>query len=177
MGVDKASLPIAGQPLWQRQLRVLGELQPRAIWVSARTVPQWCPAVIEPVLDRPPSRGPISGLAAALGRVQTSHLLVLAVDLPQMTAAHLRHLWSRARPGVGVIPRHHEWFEPLCAVYPSEAAAAVNEALSRDDFSLQRLAQVLLNQSRGEAYELSPGDQTLYLNMNTPSEIPAACRI
>src|SRR5436190_20139911 len=86
MGADKALLGIDGAPLWAWQLQKLRSLSPKKILVSARTRPSWCPADIEVVLDRPPSCGPLSGLSAMLETVQTSHLLVLAIDLPQMTS-------------------------------------------------------------------------------------------
>jgi molybdopterin-guanine dinucleotide biosynthesis protein A len=172
MGVDKATLLIAGEPLWKRQLRVLTNLRPDAVWVSARTLPPWCPAEIEVIADRIPSRGPLSGVATGLRRLQTSHLLVLAIDLPQMTAEHLRNLWALARPGIGVIPFHGDYFEPLCAIYPAEALVAAETALSSDDVSLQHFAQNLLRESRVQVYELASGEASLYLNMNTPSDLP-----
>lgn len=85
MGRDKATLILDGEPLWSRQLRILRELQPEKMLISARARPAWCPPEIETVLDAPPSRGPLSGLAAALKRIETTHLLALAIDVPQMT--------------------------------------------------------------------------------------------
>ncbi|MGC9944666.1 MAG: NTP transferase domain-containing protein, partial [Verrucomicrobiota bacterium] len=79
MGADKATLLVEGKPLWQRQLQVLSAMRPVALWVSARGVLPWCPLEMEVVLDKAPSRGPLSGVAAALCRLRTSHLLVLAV--------------------------------------------------------------------------------------------------
>jgi molybdopterin-guanine dinucleotide biosynthesis protein A len=173
MGVDKATVLIAGKPLWQRQLRVLSELRPVSLRVSARTVPPWCPPGIEVVADRPPSSGPLSGVAAGLRRLQTSHLLVLAIDLPQMTTEHLRKLWGLARPGIGVIPLHGDYFEPLCAIYPAEAVVAAEKALKNNDASLQHFAQTLLRKSQAQFYDLSSGERPLYLNMNTSSDLPA----
>jgi molybdopterin-guanine dinucleotide biosynthesis protein A len=173
MGVDKATVLISGEPLWRRQLRVLSELRPDAVWVSARTVPSWCPPEIEVVTDQPQSRGPLSGVAAGLHRLRTSHLLVLAIDLPQMTAEHLRKLWGLARPGIGVIPLHGDYFEPLCAIYPAEAVVAAERALKTNDASLQHFAQTLLRKSQAQFYNLPSGERPLYLNMNTPSDSPA----
>lgn len=173
MGADKATLSFGGEPLWQRQLRILRELQPAVLQVSARTRPAWCPAEIEVIPDEPPSRGPLSGLAAGLARRQTSHLLALAIDLPRMTAEHLRRLWNRARPGNGIIPLHDDYFEPLCAVYPVEAAAIAQETLQDDDVSLQHFVQRLVNQSRVQAYSLTTEERSLYLNLNRPSDWPA----
>ena len=173
MGVDKASLSIAGQPLWRRQLGLLRELQPQAVWISARTVPTWCPADVETVVDAAPSRGPLSGVAAGLRRLRTSHLLVLAVDLPQMTAAHVRRLWTLARPGVGILPYLGDRLEPLCAIYPAEAAQAAEAALARPDASLRGFARDLLRAARGEVYALEPKEAPLYFNLNTPADLPA----
>jgi molybdopterin-guanine dinucleotide biosynthesis protein A len=176
MGIDKATVAITGRPLWQRQLGVLNELQPRAVWVSARTMPAWCPPGIEMVADPIPSCGPLSGLAAGLRRVQTSHLLVLAIDLPLMTGEHLRKLSGTARPGLGVVPQHGGCFEPLCAVYSAEASAAADEALRRGEASLQNFVRDLLGHFRVRAYDLTPGEGALYLNMNTPTDIPGVGR-
>src|SRR5262245_41494556 len=89
MGVDKAMLTIRGETLWRRQLSVLRDVKPHALWISARVKPAWCPADVGVVLDEPPSCGPVSGLLAAFACLSTSHLLVLAVDLPNMTSEHL----------------------------------------------------------------------------------------
>jgi len=63
MGFDKATLNIGGEPLWQRQLRVLCELSPATLWISARARPAWCPSEVEVVLDESPLNAPLSGLA------------------------------------------------------------------------------------------------------------------
>ena len=128
MRVDKATLMIAGEPLWQRQLRVLSGLRPETLWVSGQSGLRWCPIGTEIVTDKMPSRGPLSGVAEGLCLLKTSHLLVLAIDLPQMTSNHLRILFGLAKPGKGVIPLNGGGLEPLCAVYPAEAAAAAGAA-------------------------------------------------
>jgi molybdenum cofactor guanylyltransferase len=171
MGADKATLLLGGKPLWQHQLQVLSGMRPVALWVSARDVLPWCPPEIEVVVDKTPSRGPLSGVAAALGRLQTSHLLVFAVDLPQMTTEHLRKLWSLSQPGTGVIPLNGGYFEPLCAIYPVEAAAVAEAALNSHDVSLQSFAKMLRRQSQAHVYNLTPEEQPLYVNMNSPSDL------
>src|ERR1041385_7334198 len=117
MGTDKATLNFNGQPLWSRQLGVLRELEPKKVLISGRARPAWLPADIEVVLDESPSRGPLSGLAAALKTARTTHLLALAVDLPRMTSAHLAEIWKFAKPDCGVIPVNGDHLETLCAIY------------------------------------------------------------
>jgi molybdopterin-guanine dinucleotide biosynthesis protein A len=137
----------------------------------AWTKPHWCPPEIEAVADNPPSCGPLSGLAAGLRRLGTSHLLVLAIDMPQMTAEHLRKLWGLARPGIGFLPLAGDCFESLCAVYPAEAVTSAEAALNGADWSLQHFAQKLVAQSQARVYSLTHGERRLHLNMNTPSDL------
>ena len=174
MGMEKATVLIEGEPLWRRQLQVLQELQPVALWVSAREPLRWCPSGIEIVLDERPGQGPLSGVAAGLSRLKTSHLLVLAVDLPQMTAEHLSKLQSLTRPGQGVIPRQGDYFEPLCAIYPVESIALAEAMLGTSNVSLQYFVELLLGKGQAVAYDLTPAEQPLYLNLNTPADVPLA---
>lgn len=177
MGVDKATLEIAGKPLWAKQINLLRELQPQAIWVSARARPAWCPAEIEVVIDTPPSRGPLSGLAAALQRLQTTHLLALAIDLPRMTVDELRTLFALAQPGCGVMPTNGDYFEPLCAIYPVEATAVAIDALAGRDVSLQKFSQALLSLNRVRTHALSEIEKSLFLNANSPNDLQAIQRL
>ena len=100
MGKDKATLSHRGKTLWQIQLELLRQLTPQEIFVSARSDPDWRPAGIQFVADDPPSRGPLSGLAASLDRMSTSHLLALAIDMPWMSNKYLEFLCEQIEPGL-----------------------------------------------------------------------------
>src|SRR4029077_6356309 len=75
MGKDKATMMFRGKPLWQIQLDLLRKLGPAEILISARSDPPWRPKELVFVADDAPSRGPLSGLAAALAKMHGSHLL------------------------------------------------------------------------------------------------------
>src|ERR1700730_2192530 len=92
MGRDKATLEWQSRPLWEWQIEKLRALHPKNIFLSTRSDVQWRPQDVELILDSPPSRGPLSGLTAALTAIKTDHLLALAVDMPFITTEHLRHL-------------------------------------------------------------------------------------
>ena len=171
MGSEKATLEISGQPLWAKQLDILRALEPENIWVSARSRPIWCPGQIEAVLDAPPSRGPLSGLAEALVRMRTSHLLALAVDLPQMTATELRRLWELAQPGWGVVPAGEKGFEPLAAIYPREAAPFAQAALDSGELSLQAFVETLRRENQIRLHPLTESERRFFENVNTPDDL------
>jgi molybdopterin-guanine dinucleotide biosynthesis protein A len=173
MGTDKAALALAGKLLWSRQLETLRELTPEEILISARTRPAWSPPEVTVVLDEPPSRGPLSGLNAALQQLRTTHLLALAIDLPQMTAEHLRNLWRVAAAGRGVIPRNGDFFEPLCTIYPVEAVVMTAAARAKEQLSLQALVKGLLEKNYLCEYVLAEQERLLYRNLNTPEDLGA----
>jgi len=171
MGVDKATVSFDGNPLWSRQLSVLRGLQPQELVISARQRPSWCPPDVDVVLDAPPSHGPISGLAACLEAIRSTHLLVLAIDLPQMEGGHLEKLCSLAEPGRGVVLNNGDYFEPLCALYPAGALAVARAALANQEWSLQSLVRRLVAGGLVKVYGLTPGASRFYRNVNTPADL------
>jgi molybdopterin-guanine dinucleotide biosynthesis protein A len=174
MGRDKATILFRGKPLWQIQLDLLRMLNPKEIFVSARTDPVWRPADAHFVSDIPPSRGPLSGLAASLDRMCGTHLLALAVDMPLMSQKYLRHLCDKIEPHVGVVPRIHGRAEPLAAIYPREAATEFQGALAATDFSLQTLVRHLLDTGKLRELSVTEQDRKLFRNVNEQADLQSA---
>ena len=166
MGMDKATIIFRGAPLWERQLAILRDLQPEKIFVSARVDPSWRPAETELLLDEPPSRGPLSGLTRALARMETTHLVALAVDMPFMTIEQMRLLCGLAMPGCGVVPMIGERAEPLAAIYSREAAPDFATALAGRDFSLQGLVRKLAAANKIQIVSVLENDEHLYRSVN-----------
>jgi molybdopterin-guanine dinucleotide biosynthesis protein A len=173
MGTDKATLVYKGEPLWSRQVRTLSKVGSEAIWVSAQSVPEWAKGVDEVILDEAPSRGPLSGICATLSLLETSHLLVLGIDLPNMTSEHLRELVNVIEPGRGVIPVKEERFETVCALYPREAVGVAKECLEKGRLSLQDFAKELEERKLVTRFGVRPTEEHLYLNVNAPMDLRA----
>ena len=172
MGADKATRLFEDEPLWARQLRTLRELSPEKILISARARPRWCPLKIETVLDTPPSRGPLSGLRAALARAETSHLLVLAVDLPRMNVAGLRKIIAAAGDGFGAVVKG-DFYEPLGAVYPVNVVVQklVTDYASSPSQALQPLVAKLVKENWLRVLPRDGLDANCFTNANTPDEL------
>ena len=170
MGRDKATLLFHGRPFWQIQLDLLRKLQPEEIFLSARTDPEWRPSGVQFVPDRPPSRGPLSGLAATLTRIRTDHLLALAIDMPFVTEEVLRSLCNSIEPGRGVIPMIGDRAEPLAAVYPKGAAIDLTAALSGSDFSLQSLTKKLVEAGKLSLVNILEEEEKFFRNFNKLSD-------
>jgi molybdopterin-guanine dinucleotide biosynthesis protein A len=172
MGGDKATLLFQGKPLWQIQLDLLHKLDSAEILVSARTDPAWRPVDVQFVADAFPSRGPLSGLAASLDRIRTSHLLALAIDMPWMTEKYLKVLCAEIEPGLGVVPKIGDRVEPIAAIYPREAMIDFRKALIGADLSLQRLVRDLVAGDKVREIPVPEHAKKLFLNVNAPSDLP-----
>ncbi|GAB4239224.1 MAG: hypothetical protein OHK005_00460 [Candidatus Methylacidiphilales bacterium] len=171
MGTDKALLAIAGQTLWQRQLAVLERCTPR-IAVVAPQQPVWLPSNIPWVEDAPGACGPLAGLLAGLRWAETqgaTHLLALAVDLPQITSGHLLPLLRTCPPDGGVVPHARVHSEPLAAVYPVSAIPALENALTGHRWKLQDVLGDLTASGIMQAAPISTEEP--FFNLNTPDDL------
>lgn len=171
MGEDKATILFRNVPLWKIQLDLLRKLQPQELLVSAQIDPHWRPADVQFVADEEPSRGPLSGIAAALSQIKTQHLLAVAIDLPFMTENYLRDLCERTRPNCGVVPVIEDRFEPLTAIYPQEACLDFLAALSGHDFSLQSVVRKLIVDRKLQPVRVSEEERALFRNLNKPADL------
>ena len=171
MGRDKATVNFDGRPLWKRQLELLQALDPEKIFVSARTAPSWLPNNVGLLLDDPPFRGPISGLAKALAAIGTTHLIVLAVDTPFLEAGELRCLLELATEASGVVPIIEERAEPLAAIYPAEAAEDFQAALEGQDSSLQPIVRKLAAVGKVTLCRVPENRANLYRSVNEPEDL------
>lgn len=171
MGKDKATIVFRGKPLWQIQLDLLRKLDRAEIFISARTDPSWRPSDMQFVQDDPPSRGPLSGLTAALAQIQTDHLLALAIDMPFMNENYLRSICNEIEPDCGVLPMIGDRAEPLAAIYPARAHVDLVEALSGIEFSLQTLTNKLVKAGKLRTFNVVKEEEMLFRNLNEPTDL------
>ncbi len=172
MGFDKAGVPILGQPLWEVQLAKLRALDPAQILVSGRLDGPYAQANLEIVPDAVPDLGPLAGIAATLRRSTSPLVLVLAIDLPDISVAFLRGLVAEAVVrGKGIVPRSALGFEPLAAVYPRTALALAEESLTNADRSLQSFVRSLIAAEMVSASDLERPQCSELRNFNTPADL------
>jgi molybdopterin-guanine dinucleotide biosynthesis protein A len=173
MGRDKATLSFRDKPLWQTQIDLLRSVTPEEILISARSEPAWRPSDCRFVADEAPSCGPLSGLAAALAEMRSTHLLALAIDMPFITHAYLRSLCDRIEPDLGLVPIIKNRSEPLAAIYPARARRDFRAALFGDDHSLQSLVANLTKSGRLTPVHVAPEEEKFFRNLNQPGDLVA----
>src|SRR5690606_26639586 len=123
--------------------------------------------VFDPVADA----GPLAGLVAVLTAARHSRVLVLAVDLPRVTAAFLRHLVAYGAGRTGVVPQGERGWEPLAALYPKTLLREATAALHRGDHSLQTLALRAEQTGLIARMPLAAEEMRLLTNWNRPEDL------
>ena len=106
MGRDKAFLDWQGRPLWEVQLAKLSSVGASELLVCGRREQGFEGDGFRFVQDDVEDLGPLAGLANALKEASHETVLVLAVDMPLVTAELLRELLGKCDglPGRGVVP-------------------------------------------------------------------------
>jgi molybdopterin-guanine dinucleotide biosynthesis protein A len=174
MGRDKRLLVVDWKgepvPLWKRQLNVLRELAPLELLVSGSPDLEYPPDV-RVVLDRIENGGPLAGILSCLEAAQSKLLLVLAVDLPNMSSGYLRSLVQASAPGRGVVPAIEQELEPVAAVYPVEATKVALTCLQEGQRSVQSFARRLEQNGFVHIQTVAPGEVALFRNWNSPEDL------
>jgi molybdopterin-guanine dinucleotide biosynthesis protein A len=112
-GHDKSLLPVDGRTIFERQLTELLQVA-EEILVVGHAAPR--PGVRN-VADLVPGCGPLGGLHAALTEARGEITLVVACDMPFVTAGLLARLASLCQHNAAVVPQTERGYHPLCAAY------------------------------------------------------------
>lgn len=173
MGADKATLEWEGVPLWRRALSMLDAAGVTTVYLGAPAQPAWAERGMRVIPDLAAGKGPVAALAACLEAARDdgfSHLAVLAVDLPVLSAPLIRSLRASTGTGKGVIPRGARGFEPLAAIYPVEAIETILALISEKNWKLQTHAQSLLDAGLVTAWDVPDEHSGQFRNLNSPSD-------
>ena len=174
MGSDKALLTIEGIPLLQRVINAAHLLADARIIIS--NSPATHSSFLWPLFpDRFPDAGPLGGLATALHHATTSHLLLLACDMPNLRQPLLQYLVDQPRASHGVIiPEDEKGLQPLCAVYSRSVLPLAEGAIEQGRLSIRtfigKINACILDKEKWAAHS---GSHDPFANYNTPEEYRA----
>jgi molybdopterin-guanine dinucleotide biosynthesis protein A len=174
MGTDKAFLQFEGHTLLERGLSVLkGTCATVAIVGDPAKFGNHDVAVIDDVYRE---SGPLAGIHAALHQSAAELNLMLALDMPFVTAALLECLFTKAEgsDAVVTVPRMDRGFQPLCAIYRRSFAVLAEEALRAGKYKIDALFAVVTTRVIEEEELRAAGfSPRLFANLNTPEDVRA----
>jgi len=172
---DKGWREVAGVPIVSRVLAALTAVADEAIIIGDAGPPDLGLPVIP---DETPGAGPLAAILTGMKAVRANYYLVVAWDMPFLTAGLLRYLVAACEGFDAVVPVVGGRGQPLCAVYARSCLRAINEAVTHGsgrvaDFyphvHLWRLAE-------GEVAHFGR-PEALFFNVNTPADLELAQRI
>lgn len=172
MGVNKARIRIRGTTLVERALCEARQVTPLVL--LSTDDPHLVPGVPF-VTDRYPGQGPLAGLHATMRASSSALFLLLACDLPNVTAPLLRALVWRAPGFDAVVPCTSDGLpHPTCAVYRRSCLPRIEANLEKGDnrmMNLLRDAELRIRWLRP-----SEGTHTDFdlANANTPADLDPA---
>jgi molybdenum cofactor guanylyltransferase len=169
MGRDKALLPFRGGALAGHVAAAVADAAGSAVLIGD---PQKYGHLGYPVLpDRSPGAGPLGGIESALNYTAADWNLVLACDMPDVSAEFLRGLLDAAERlnADALVPAGPSGrLEPLSAVYHRRCLATIHRAL---EAGVRKVTAALAGL---EVARLAVDDGACFENLNTPEEW--ACR-
>lgn len=197
MGRDKAWLEIAGQTLLARQIGLAQELGAVEIFISGRADVDYSTFGWRVLQDRFSEAGPLAGIERALDTTTAPMLLVLAVDLPEMSPEFLRTLAKNCSEDHGVIPCVNGRIEPLAAFYPKTVIGLLvnlldasfpltptlsplprgvgqgeGERITKKTTSAKHFAERCVQNGLARFVEFGADDARHFINWNSPTDLP-----
>jgi molybdopterin-guanine dinucleotide biosynthesis protein A len=152
MGRPKAWLPVGGETMLHRVVRVVGEVLHPVVVVAApgQQVPELpelpeLPGGVGVVRDDIEGRGPLGGLAAGMMAVkgECDAVYLSGCDVPLLRAEFVRRVVGSVAKPQAAVPRIAGRLHPLAAVYPLDALPVVLAQLAAGDYRMTRLAELV----------------------------------
>jgi molybdopterin-guanine dinucleotide biosynthesis protein A len=170
MGGDKAFLQLDGRALVDRMLHVSCAVARGARIVGSGEKFRGYAEIVE---DAFPGCGPLAGIHAALRASGEELNLILAVDMPFVSAELLQYLVEQAaaNDALATVPRVEERWQPLCAVYRREFAGIAEQSLREGKYKIDplfrrvRVASVEEQELRARGFSAE-----MFRNLNTPED-------
>ncbi len=165
MGRDKALLPFRGGHLAQAVAAEVSRAAGSAVLVG--NPERYAGLGFAVVADRFPGEGPLGGILTALQHSRADWNLLVACDMPGVTAPILIELLAaagRRRTDVLVAAGPSGLLEPLCAVYHRRSEPALQAAFDRGTRKITTALRAL------RTGVLHLADAAPFQNVNTPEE-------
>lgn len=171
-GQPKGLLPVPGgrERIVPRLLRLTQEALPGAERVLLGRHGAYLDLGVSVLEDAMPGAGPLAGLVSLLRAAQASqkrHVLLLAGDLPRVSADLLVRLATFDADVPAVAPTPDGFFEPLFARYALSCLLDAERALASDNRSLQ----ALLRRLQAASFPLTAEERSLLVDWDEPADI------
>jgi molybdopterin-guanine dinucleotide biosynthesis protein A len=169
-GRDKSALLVEGRSILERQIHELSHITSDILLVggnlSARAIDG-----ARYVADQVAGCGPLGGLHAALTDALGEATIVVACDMPFVSASLFRHLLVLTSGVDAVVPRTEHGYHPLCAAYTPACIKPIARRLAEGRLTMTDLFDdVRVRIVTAEEVDAFGDHRRLLANVNTPAE-------
>ena len=168
-GRIKPLVDVGGRTIVARQVEACAALGLTPTLVAPDPAP-FVHLGLEVVPDVVPA-GALGGLYTALARAATTRVVVLAGDMPFVSAPFLEYLMGLDGDHDAAVPWSRARWHPLCAAYHTRAAPALRRAIDAGQWRVVEAMAALDVRPVTDA-DLAPFDPDgqLLVNVNTPDD-------
>jgi len=172
-GLDKSQLVIDGRTIFDRQLQVLRNVVDH-VFVVANDPARFADRGLTVVGDLVPDAGALGGIYTALS-IAKEPVLVIACDMPYLTAPFLTRVMDAAREADVAVPRTADGYHPLCACYTQACAEPIGRRIHAGRLKVLDVFSDLHVRTI-EPVEIAgfDPDGLLLVNINTPDDVARA---
>jgi molybdopterin-guanine dinucleotide biosynthesis protein A len=174
-GRDKSRLVIGGRTILAHQLDVLQRVVSRIVIVANEPGP-YADAGVTVLTDAVPGSGSLGGIYTALADAG-GPVLIVACDMPFVTAPFLARVIEAGEGADIAIPRGHDGYQPLCANYAQACTGPLRRRIERGALKVtDLLADVRVRELGPDDIAPFDPDGLLLLNVNTADDVVRAER-
>ena len=171
MGEDKALIKLGDRPLLY-QICTLAQECATQVYVVTPWIEKYqaiLPKNCQLIPEKTRHQGPLRGFAAGLQYVKQEWVLLLACDLPLLTASVVKQ-WCQSLPtvsssAIAFLPSSNKGWEPLCGFYRRSCLPLLKTYLEGGGQSFQSWLSSHIVQ------ELPISDRQILFNCNTPEDL------
>lgn len=167
LGTNKALLELNGKKMIDYPVRLLEQCCSRIIISSNESLSFPYPVIPDAIKEN----SPMAGIYSCLLHSLTPCNAVLSCDMPFLSKELILYLAARAERNKIVVPVHHDnLMEPLCAIYPTDAAASIYESMEKKQFTLHDYILSRPHRLVTISEKLKFWTDNLFANINTPAD-------
>ena len=175
-GANKAGLQIGNERIIDRQLRILRQVAD-PVFIVASVAEPFQELQVRVVPDIVAGAGPLGGIYTALTASPCDRTLIVACDLPYLSAPLLERLAAPSNADL-IIPRSERGYEPLCAAWSAACAEPIWRRIQGGTLKTALVMEELRVEEIGpEVLASCDPHGLLFVNINTPHDYERARRL
>ena len=172
---DKAKLLVGGEAIIKRELHVLHDVVTVPPCIVTDDPKRYAETGLTILTDHIPNTGALGGLYTAVAEAPETWVLIVACDMPFLSASFLRYLLSIETHADAIIPKSEAGYHPLCALYSRRCEVKIHQSLTAGNLVIKDFLNKINIHEIGpqKIAQYDPFDAIL-LNVNTPHDYERA---